>query len=184
MHQITGLKYDLERDTQDVSMKHESVFTWFRYLYSCSFVCVVFKVRKDIRSKFRNLLPCCRSNVVRDQSPLPTVKPENKKKEQRKDSLPPINLSTPVLYISPEGLCLRQLAPPSKAFLNYTQNTKTNKTPNFISYLCDVEPVSVTEDFSENLIDSFSNASRRNSKESEISFISFNNSDTLKKKTQ
>lgn len=184
MHQITGLKYDSNRDTQDTSQKHESVFTWFRYLYSCFFFCVVFKIRKDIRSKFRNLLPCCRPNVVRDQSPIPTVKPETKKKGQRKDSLPPINLSTPVLYISPEGLCLRQLAPPSKAFLNYTQSTKLNKTPNFISYLCDVEPVSVTEDFSESLDGSFRSASRRSSRESEVSLTGLNNSDTLKNASQ
>lgn len=184
IHQVSGLRYDSANYSSDTSLKHETVFTWFRYLYSCTFVCVVFKTRKDIRSKFRNLWPCCRPNVVRDLSPLPTIKPENKKKDQRKDSMPPISLSTPVLYISPEGLCLRQLAPASKPFLNYAQNDKLKKAPSFISYLCDVEPVSVTEQFSGGLDDSLNNMSRLFSKESEISITYFDRGESIQNESQ
>lgn len=176
---------DNSSNAPDTSLKYETVLTWFRYLYSCIFACLVFKIRKDIRYKFRALLNCCRPNVVRDHSAVPVVKHDNKKKENRKDSRKgsiPISFSTPVLYISPEGLCLRQLAPPTKSFLNYSKNDKVNdklnEAPNFISYLCDVEFTSAPEEYSSNLDESFSNISRRSSKESEVSLSELGTKDS------
>ncbi|XP_035208516.1 uncharacterized protein LOC118183179 [Stegodyphus dumicola] len=191
IHQISALKtYNDSTDMRNsttmifiqITPKYETVFTWFRYVYSCLFAALVFKTRKDIRHKFRTLLNCCRTNVVRDLSPIPIVRNENRKikdKGEKKDSNPPLSLNTPVLYISPEGLCLRQLDPNSKVHSKYTKDGRYIEEPKFISYLCDVESTSLSEDLWISPVDSFRSESsktrlseesqRRFSEESEIS---------------
>ncbi|XP_015920085.2 G-protein coupled receptor 161-like [Parasteatoda tepidariorum] len=152
IHQISALKtYEDLSNTIIVTPKYETIFTWFRYIYSCFFVLLVFKMRKDIRHKLRALINCCNNNAVREQhSAIPVTRQESKK-NKRKDFLPPLSLNTPVLYISPDGLCLRHLDHPK---------IKSKFPPSFTSYLCDVL---LTEDFMDR------SSIRRPSKESEMS---------------
>lgn len=176
VHQISTLKtYPSASDTNstvllspltEITPKYETAFTWFRYLYSCLFACMVFRMRKDIRHKFKALTHgCCNNSIVRDHSAGP-VKQDIKKPTSKKNSLVPLSLNTPVLYISPDGLCLRQLDPISKLSSKLTKNNNTSHHPKFISYFCDLDSTILSEDFSHSFS---SNSERRCSKESEVS---------------
>ncbi|GBL87863.1 hypothetical protein AVEN_192039-1 [Araneus ventricosus] len=182
IHQTGALRtYPDEGDAQNVTLfspikedtpKYETVFTWFRYIYSCLFALLVFIMRKDIRAKFKALFSCCHGSVVRDNSAGPVARQENKKplKTNKKDSVVPLSLNTPVLYISPDGLCLRQLDPSSKV-TNKNSKTSGNDQPKFVSYLCDLDSSFSTEDFtnvSPTSLSSETNFERRLSKESEV----------------
>lgn len=150
----------------EITPKSETAFTWFRYLYSCLFACMVFRMRKDIRHKFKALTHgCCNNSIVRDHSARP-VKQDVKKPTSKKNSLVPLSLNTPVLYISPDGLCLRQLDPISKLSSQLKKNNNTSLHPKFISYFCDLDSTILSEDFSQSFS---SNSERRCSKESEVS---------------
>ncbi|GFS69202.1 g_PROTEIN_RECEP_F1_2 domain-containing protein [Trichonephila clavipes] len=171
VHQVSALKeYDEDQNsTSSFSTKYETVFTWFRYTYSCFFALSVFKMRKDIRLKFKALFNCCHSNTARENSAVPVVRQENKKtlKMNKKESLLPLSPNTPVLYISPDGLCLRQLD--SSSILSDPFH------PKFISYLCDVN--SSVEEAMNNSQSSFSFNSEL-SKESEITLPEISLSET------
>ncbi|GIY21722.1 g_PROTEIN_RECEP_F1_2 domain-containing protein [Caerostris darwini] len=136
--------------------KYEKVFTWLRFIYSCVFALLVFKMRKDIRQKLKELFHCCHRKGVRDNSAGLVVR-QDIKKSTKKDSVVPLSLNTPVLYISPDGLCLRQLD------ANKYSNEHDKNHPKFVSYLCDHDG---TEDSRSNSQNSF-NSNRRFSKESE-----------------
>ncbi|XP_055928150.1 uncharacterized protein LOC129959357 [Argiope bruennichi] len=162
----------LSSPVTECTPKYETVFTWFRFIYSFLFALLVFIMRKDIRAKFKALFSCCHGNVVRDNSAGPVVRHENKKppKTNKKDSVMPLSLNTPVLYISPDGLCLRQLDPSSKVS-NKNSKLNGNDQPKFVSYLCDLDSSYSTEDFtngSQSSLNSETNFERRLSKESEI----------------
>lgn len=174
VHQISALRsYPVDTGNATLPMtvmtpRYETAFTWFRFIYSCVFTIVVFTMRKDIRHKFKALTQWCRGGVVREHSAAPvTVKPDTKK-PSKKNSLVPLSLNTPVLYISPDGLCLRQLAKKSKRSDVFTNKHQVGSQPKFVSYFCDLDNSISGEDF---LVSSFStsNSERRWSKESEVS---------------
>ncbi|GFQ79624.1 g_PROTEIN_RECEP_F1_2 domain-containing protein [Trichonephila clavata] len=124
-------------------------------------------MRKDIRTKFKALFNCCHSNIARENSAVPVVRQENKKipKINKKDSLLPLSPNTPVLYISPDGLCLRQLD--SSSVLSDPFH------PKFISYLCDVD-----YSIEEVMNNSQSSFNSELSKESEITLPTMSISET------
>ncbi|GFT36146.1 g_PROTEIN_RECEP_F1_2 domain-containing protein [Nephila pilipes] len=163
VHQASALK--MYRDAQNSTSsslieyrpKYETVFTWFRYIYSCFFALLVFRMRKDIRQKFKALFNCCNSNIARENSAVPVVRHESKKMS-KKDSVLPLSPNTPVLYISPDGLCLRQLDPSSQLSNSFH--------PKFVSYFCDVDSSMTTEELMNNSQSSFH--SEGFSKESEV----------------
>ncbi|KAG8178712.1 hypothetical protein JTE90_024834 [Oedothorax gibbosus] len=174
VHQISALRtYPLDSVSgngtlplTEITPRYETAFTWFRFLYSCLFTFVVFKMRKDIRTKFKALAQCCRGGIVRDHSAGPVTVKQDTKKTNKKNSLVPLSVNTPVLYISPDGLCLRQLAKKSKQSDLFSQKLASSQ-PKFVSYFCDLDSTISGDDFASSF--SSSSSERRFSKESEVS---------------
>lgn len=126
--------------------KLETTFTWFRYIYACLYPLTVFWFRKDIRRKSITIFGCCRSNAVDDLSP-PPVKPERRKKKNAEllKRSTAVNISTPVLFATDDGLHLRVLDLGACLNLNAKADDVPSARPRFISYFCDIDEATVEE---------------------------------------
>ncbi|XP_023214237.1 uncharacterized protein LOC111617143 [Centruroides sculpturatus] len=130
---------DIERTS-----KLETTFTWFRYVFACLYPLAVFWFRKDIRRKSLAVFGCCRSNAVDDLSP-PPVRPGGRRKRGALKKSAAVNIATPVLFATDDGLHLRVLDLGACLNLNAKVDDVPSARPRFVNYFCDVDEATAEE---------------------------------------